>query len=118
LLSPLTRRSTQGLGVSAVVVVPAHGFPGLPGDAQDHDGDRPYKETEMSSNASETRTYLVEGMTCDHCLLSVREEVSEVGGVEGIGVELASGRLTVSGAGFTDAAIQRAVEEAGYDISR
>ena len=31
---------------------------------------------------SETRNYMVEGMTCSHCVLSVREEVSEVPGAE------------------------------------
>ncbi|MBX5470322.1 MAG: cation transporter, partial [Thermoleophilaceae bacterium] len=27
------------------------------------------------------RTYSVTGMTCEHCVLSVREEVAEVAGV-------------------------------------
>jgi copper chaperone len=36
-------------------------------------------------------------MTCEHCVLSVTEEVSEVAGVDAVDVELVSGRLTVSG---------------------
>jgi copper chaperone len=63
------------------------------------------------------RTYAVQGMTCRHCVLSVREEVSEVPGVEGVDVDLASGRLTVSGSGFGDDAVRAAVSEAGYEVA-
>ncbi|MBA2506996.1 MAG: heavy-metal-associated domain-containing protein [Thermoleophilaceae bacterium] len=62
------------------------------------------------------RTYTVTGMTCSHCAASVTEEVSEVAGVSGAEVELASGALTVRGEGFIDAAVEEAVEEAGYKV--
>lgn len=62
--------------------------------------------------------YTVYGMTCDHCVLSVTEEVSEVRGVATVDVDLASGQLTVSGAGYTDDAIAEAVAEAGYEVAR
>jgi len=68
-------------------------------------------------NPSETRTYTVSGMTCAHCVASVREEVGEVAGVSEVEVELASGRLEVSGDDFTDAAVRAAVEEAGYEVA-
>ena len=58
--------------------------------------------------------YTVHGMTCGHCVLSVQEEVAEVEGVETVEVDLASGRLTVTGSGFDDAQIGAAVAEAGY----
>jgi len=64
-----------------------------------------------------TRTYTVTGMTCDHCVLSVREEVSEVAGITDVDVDLASGRLTVSGRGVTDDAVRAAVREAGYEVA-
>ena len=44
---------------------------------------------------AETREYVVRGMSCSHCVLSVREEVSEVAGVSAVDVDLASGRLIV-----------------------
>lgn len=69
----------------------------------------------MSSPA--TRTYTVTGMTCGHCVASVIEEVSEVAGVTEVDVDLASGRATVSGAGFTDEDIRAAVREAGYEVA-
>lgn len=62
--------------------------------------------------------YTVYGMTCDHCVLSVTEEVSEVSGVETVDVDLASGQLAVVGQGYTDEAIAVAVAEAGYEVAR
>jgi copper chaperone len=63
------------------------------------------------------RTYTVTGMTCDHCVLSVTEEISEIAGVDGVSVDLATGRLTVTGDGFTDDDVRAAVDEAGYEVA-
>jgi copper chaperone len=72
----------------------------------------------MSTGEERTdHTYNVTGMTCDHCVLSVREEVSEVPGVRDVDVDLASGRLTVWGEDFTDAAVKAAVAEAGFGVA-
>ena len=67
--------------------------------------------------SDDARTYSVVGMTCSHCVASVREEVSEVDGVRDVDVDLDSGRLLVSGKGFDDAAVKTAVEEAGYQLA-
>jgi copper chaperone len=64
---------------------------------------------------SVTSTYAVAGMTCEHCVRSVTEEVSEVPGVTAVDVDLATGRVTVTGAA-NDAAVRAAVAEAGYDV--
>lgn len=63
------------------------------------------------------QTFTITGMTCDHCASSVREEVSEVAGVAGVEVDLASGRLTVRGERVADDAVRAAVAEAGYEIA-
>ena len=44
-----------------------------------------------------TKTYQVEGMTCEHCAASVREEVGEIAGVTKVDVDVASGQVAVSG---------------------
>ena len=62
-----------------------------------------------------SREYTVHGMTCAHCVLSVREEVGDVAGVSRVDVELESGRLTVEGSNLDDGAIINAVAEAGYE---
>jgi copper chaperone CopZ len=63
------------------------------------------------------KTYTVAGMTCEHCVRAVREEVSAVAGVRDVEVDLASGRLSVLGQGVTDAAVEAAVAEAGYEVT-
>ena len=63
-----------------------------------------------------TKNYTVTGMTCQHCVNAVTEEVSAVAGIEDLNVNLADGRLSVTGEGFTDADIVAAVEEAGYKV--
>jgi copper chaperone len=68
-------------------------------------------------NTTQTRDYTVEGMTCSHCVLSVREEVVEVAGVSAVDVDLASGRMTVTGQDVDDDAVRQAVAEAGYEVA-
>jgi copper chaperone len=63
-----------------------------------------------------SRTYVVAGMTCEHCVLSVTEEVSEVAGVEHVDVDLATGNVFVSGDGVSDDAVRSAVADAGYTV--
>ena len=65
---------------------------------------------------SQERAYTVTGMTCEHCVASVREEVEEIDGVAAVSVDLASGRLVVGGAGFGDEAVAAAVAAAGYEV--
>lgn len=65
-----------------------------------------------------TKNYLVEGMTCEHCVASVEEEISEVDGTQGVDVDLASGNVAVTGEGFSDGSIIAAVEEAGYQVKQ
>ncbi|HVG67168.1 MAG TPA: heavy-metal-associated domain-containing protein [Gaiellales bacterium] len=64
-----------------------------------------------------TRDYRITGMTCDHCVRAVRDEVSAVDGVEAVEIELASGRLEVRGDGVADEDVRAAVEEAGYLVA-
>ena len=69
-----------------------------------------------STDTLRTRDYTVSGMTCSHCVTSVTEEVSEVAGVTAVDVDLASGRLTVTGDAIADDAIAKAVADAGYEV--
>jgi copper ion binding protein len=66
---------------------------------------------------SQTRTYTVSGMTCQHCVASVTEEVGELAGVEHVEVVLETGAVTVTSNGpLEDAGVQAAVEVAGYRL--
>ena len=65
-----------------------------------------------------TSTYAVTGMTCDHCVSSVTEEVGEIDGVTEVGVDLPTGTVTVTSTGELSAdTVRAAIHEAGYEIS-
>jgi copper chaperone CopZ len=64
---------------------------------------------------SETVTYTVPGMTCDHCRAAVGEELAGVPGVESVDVDLERKRVVVRGSGLDDAALRAAIDEAGYE---
>ena len=68
----------------------------------------------MTSSA----TYTVSGMTCEHCVASVSEEVLEIAGVTGVDVDLPTGTLTVtSDRPVSEDDVRAAVDEAGYEVS-
>ena len=61
----------------------------------------------------------ITGMTCGHCEMSIREEVSEIPGVQDIQVSAQTGKLNVTAEGeIDDAKVLAAVEEAGYSAVR
>ncbi len=62
-------------------------------------------------------TYSVPAIHCAHCALSIREEVSEVDGVDEVEVDLDAKRVTIHGDPLDDAALRAAIAEAGYDVA-
>jgi copper chaperone len=63
-------------------------------------------------------TYTVIGMTCEHCVASVTEEISEIDDVADVVVKLPTGAVTVTSyRPVDDADVRAAVEEAGYQIA-
>ena len=66
---------------------------------------------------SEQRVYTVTGMSCGHCTAAVTGEVAKVTGVHDVDVDLETGRVTVSGHGFTDTQVHDAIDEAGYAVA-
>jgi copper chaperone len=66
---------------------------------------------------STTTTIAVDGMTCGHCVAAVKTEVGKLEGVSDVSVDLATGLVTVVGAGAPTAEdLRAAVEEAGYEV--
>ena len=75
-----------------------------------------YRSTRLEEGAViHTITYRVSGIHCEHCARAIREEVSAVDGVEAVDVELDAKRVTVRGAGLSDADVRDAIAEAGYE---
>ena len=74
---------------------------------------------EQSDAAAQTVTqqFQISGMTCGHCVQAVTEELGALDGVHGVEVDLDSGTATVrSSAELDRAAVQGAVDEAGYEL--
>ncbi|HEX8759507.1 MAG TPA: heavy-metal-associated domain-containing protein [Pseudonocardiaceae bacterium] len=62
--------------------------------------------------------YSVTGMTCEHCVASVTEEISEIDSVADVVVNLPTGAVTVtSHRPVDDADVRAAIEEAGYQLA-
>lgn len=64
-----------------------------------------------------TTELIVRGMTCEHCVRAIHEEVSGVAGVASVAVDLVTGRLVVTGEGVEEGAVRAAVDEAGYEVA-
>ena len=66
---------------------------------------------------STTTVINVEGMTCGHCVSAVQSEVGKLDGVTDVSVDLVSGQVTIVAETTPDpAALEAAVEEAGYEV--
>jgi copper chaperone len=72
----------------------------------------------MAVEATYRQIVTVNGMTCEHCVMSVTEEIQEIPGVTGVEVVLDGGTVTI----LADRAVERAeiaaaVTEAGYTLA-
>jgi len=66
---------------------------------------------------SDTLTFSVPGIHCEHCARSIREEVSVIEGVDGVEVDLDAKRVMVHGTALSDTEIRGAIAEAGYEAA-
>lgn len=76
---------------------------------------------ETRSTGTMTTDFLVDGMTCSHCVASVTEEISALSGVDSVSIDLKPGgssTVSVASTAPIDAeAVRAAVEEAGYSVA-
>lgn len=74
----------------------------------------------LAAHGDTPQTFEVAGMTCGHCVASVTEELSALGGVDQVAVDLvagASSTVTVSAdRALTRDEVRAAVEDAGYTL--
>lgn len=72
----------------------------------------------MTVSAPHSATYTVIGMSCEHCVASVTEELSAIEGVVDVSVSLATGAVTVtSERELSTAEVTEAITEAGYRLA-
>jgi copper ion binding protein len=66
----------------------------------------------------ETRSLVVTGMTCEHCARAVRDEVGQIPGVSAVDVDVAAGKVRITGSPVPgDSALREAITEAGYQVA-
>jgi copper chaperone len=64
-----------------------------------------------------SKTYRVEGMTCEGCARSVTRAIQRRVPGTAVAVDLAAGRVTVTGAAADGAAVAAAVNDAGFTFA-
>ena len=65
---------------------------------------------------SDTVTYRVPGVSCEHCRSAIVTEVSNVAGVESVDVDLEAKTVTIGGDALEEQALIAAIDEAGYEV--
>ena len=70
--------------------------------------------------AKEITDIVVEGMSCSHCENSIKKAVGALAGVQKVGVDLATKKVTVEfdPEQVTGKAIFDAIEDQGYEVTK
>jgi copper chaperone len=64
-----------------------------------------------------TITYSVPEISCGHCRAAITAEVSKVGGVRSVSVDLDQRTVTVVGDALDGSALVGAIDAAGYEVA-
>ncbi|MBM3683331.1 MAG: heavy-metal-associated domain-containing protein [Actinobacteria bacterium] len=62
--------------------------------------------------------FTVPGMTCGHCVQAVHDGIAALPGVADIAVDLESKVVVVRGTDLDPAAVDEAVDDAGFEVAR
>lgn len=65
--------------------------------------------------AMTTQEIKIEGMTCNHCVMAVKKELSKTG-LDTFDVEIGLARVQYDASKFSPDQIEKAIEEAGYKV--
>ncbi|MFY9213371.1 MAG: copper ion binding protein [Tissierellaceae bacterium] len=63
-----------------------------------------------------TKTILVEGMSCQHCVKAVESALKELTEVNKVEVDLSLNKVVVEGEDLVEEKLIEAIEEAGYEV--
>ena len=82
-----------------------------------YDESKVNKNNQNESSTLQKKVLLtVEGMTCSHCKESVETAVSSCNGVEETNVDLATGKVTITGKGFEESVIKQKIINRGFTL--
>jgi copper chaperone len=110
------------LGITDVSASAADGC-GCGGACSGHGAAHEHEHEHVAAAApADGQAFAVEGMTCEHCVRHVTEELTALPGVEAVAVDLRPGALSSVVVTATrtlgDDEVREAVEEAGYTLAR
>lgn len=71
------------------------------------------KKIKTTDNMSNTITYAIEGMTCNHCVANVDKNLKAINGVDDVSIDLQKGEASVSG-NASEKNIKEVIEDIGY----
>jgi copper chaperone len=63
-----------------------------------------------------TKTLLVEGMSCGHCVKAVEAALKELTEVNNVDVDLSLKKVVVEGENLVEEKLTAAIEDAGYEV--
>lgn len=58
----------------------------------------------------------IQGMSCNHCVMAVKNALTEIEGISKVDVELDNNQAIVEGLNLVDEVLKEAIEEAGYEV--
>lgn len=63
-----------------------------------------------------SKTLIVEGMSCEHCVKAVKAALTELTEVDSVEVDLSLKKVVVEGKELVDENLKAAIDEAGYEL--
>lgn len=63
-----------------------------------------------------SKTLLVEGMSCQHCVKAVKAALTELTEVDSVEVDLPLKKVVVEGENLAEDKLKAAIEDAGYEV--
>ncbi|RIX30812.1 heavy-metal-associated domain-containing protein [Amnibacterium setariae] len=112
----------QDLGITDVSAAATSGC-GCGGACGGHGGAHGHGHAHGAAHATaaDGQSFAVAGMTCEHCVASVTEELSALDGVDAVAVDLKPGALSTvvvsASRPLGGDEVRAAVEEAGYTLA-
>lgn len=73
-------------------------------------------KSNMENTTQKNNTYIVKGMTCNHCVANVNKHLTEADNVNTVDVDLSSGRVDIQG-DISEDKVKAIVEDIGYEYA-
>ena len=61
-------------------------------------------------------TIIVKGMTCNHCVESIKKTIGKIKGVDNLSIDLSSGKVSFKNTGADIAFIQNEIKDLGFEV--